>query len=247
MAELNEPGMESVNLANSPYGYSATGLDDLGATEYTLVTIVRDRSGSVAAFADELEECTQAVVKACQHSPRADYLLIRLVDFNETLAEVHGFKLLENCNAGDYRGRLRPGGSTALFDATQNAVEATVEYAGRLSAGNLSANAALFILTDGEDNASSLPPAAVKDAVARAVHSEALESVLTVLIGVNVRDRGVRKALETFYKGAGLTRYVDASDASPQTLARIAAFVSRSISAQSLALGTGGPSQSPTF
>jgi hypothetical protein len=247
MSQLNDPGMENVDLQTSPYGYSAVGLDALGASEYTLVSIVRDRSGCVAAFAGELEAATQAIVKACRYSPRAEYLLIRLADFSDAVDEVHGFKLLESCQPGSNQGKLRPNGSTALFDATQNALEATLDYAGRLAAGSFGANAILFILTDGEDNVSSLTPAAVRKTLAEAMRGEALESVVTVLIGVNVRDRAAKSALAHFHREAGLTQYVDAGDATPQRLAQVADFISRSISAQSFALGSGGASRSLTF
>ena len=46
-------------LTNQHYGYSATDLDDLGATEYTLVTIAVDESGSVGSFKNEIEKSIQ--------------------------------------------------------------------------------------------------------------------------------------------------------------------------------------------
>ena len=46
---------------------------------------------------------------------------------------------------------------------------------------------------------------------------------------------------------AGLSQFVDAGDATPQRLAKLAQFVSQSISLQSRALGSGAPSQPLTF
>ena len=45
----------------------------------------------------------------------------------------------------------------------------------------------------------------------------------------------------------GFTQYVAIADANATTIAKLGDFVSRSISSQSQALGTGGPSQSLTF
>src|SRR5215210_2163895 len=128
MPILNDASLDQVTLPNSHYGYSATRLAELGATEYT------------ADFIFDMEAAITRIVQACKSSPRADNLLLRLVAFDDSLSEVHGFKLLENCNLADYGGVLRAGGSTALYDAAENAVSSTVNYGQRLSAADFSAN-----------------------------------------------------------------------------------------------------------
>lgn len=247
MPILNDASLDQVALPNSHYGYSATRLEELGATEYTVVTVACDVSGSTAAFTFDMEAAITRVVQACKSSPRADNLLLRLVAFDDKLSEVHGFKLLENCNLADYGGVLRAGGSTALYDAAENAVSSTVDYGRQLLAGDFSANGIIFVITDGMDNASRLPARAVKEALARAVKSEALESVVSVLVGVNVQDAQAARFLRQFHADAGFHQYVELDRADAQTLARLAEFVSRSISAQSQALGTGGSSQQLVF
>jgi uncharacterized protein YegL len=239
--------LDQVNLPNSHYGYSATRLEELGATEYTIATIVADVSGSTAAFTFDMEAAITRIVQACKYSPRADNVLLRLVAFDDTLGELHGFKLLENCNLSDYGGVLRSGGSTALFDATENAVASTTNYAQKLASGDFSANAILFVITDGMDNASRVSPAQVKKALAQAVTSEALESIVSILIGVNVTDSQVSAYLRRFQTDAGFSQYIEIDKADAKTLARLAEFVSQSISAQSQALGTGGGSQQLVF
>src|SRR5258707_2075874 len=116
MPKINAPNRDKVNLPNSHYGYSAPRLDELGATEYTVVTIVCDVSGSTATFTFDMEAVITRIVQACKLSPRADNLLLRLVVFDDTLNELHGFKLLENCDPVDYSGIIRPGGSNAPYD-----------------------------------------------------------------------------------------------------------------------------------
>lgn len=204
-------------------------------------------SGSTAAFIFDMESAVTRIVQACKSSPRADNLLLRLLAFDDALSEVHGFKLLENCNLADYGGVLRAGGSTALYDAAENSISSTVNYGQRLLAGDFSANAILFVITDGMDNASKVSAKKVKEALARAVTSEALESIVSVLIGVNVGDAEAARHLREFHADAGFTQYVELDKADAKTLARLAEFVSQSISAQSQALGTGGPSQRLVF
>ena len=247
MPVINEILLEQIDLLNSHYGYSGTRIEDLGATEYTIVTIACDVSGSTASFSMEMEAAIKKIVQACKFSPRADNLLLRLVQFDDRLDEAHGFKLLENCNLSDYSGILRAGGSTALFDATENVVAATTNYSQQLVAGDFSANAILFVITDGCDNASKLSAKSVRKALNHAITSEALESLISILIGVNVQDGEVSRHLRQFHKDAGFTQYLEIEQADAQSLAKLAEFVSRSISAQSQALGTGGPSQSLIF
>jgi len=163
------------------------------------------------------------------------------------LSELHGFKLLENCHLADYGGALKSGGTTALYDATENAVASTTNYAQKLAAGDFSANAIVFVITDGADNASKTSAKQVQAALARAIRSEALESIVSVLIGVNVNDMQVSRYLRQFQVDAGFTQYVELDNADAKTLARLAEFVSQSISAQSQALGTGGGSQPLVF
>jgi uncharacterized protein YegL len=247
MPILNDSELDQIALPNSHYGYSATRLEDLGATEYTIATIVADVSGSTSAFILDMEAAIVRIVQACKFSPRADNLLLRLVAFDDSIGELHGFKLLENCNLADYGGTLRPGGSTALYDATHNAVVSTTNYAQKLSAADFAANAIVFVITDGMDNASKLSAKKVKAAMDDAVRTEALESVVSVLIGLGVQDAEVSRYLKKFQSDAGFTQYVEVDQADAKTLARLAEFVSRSISAQSQALGTGGGSQQLIF
>jgi uncharacterized protein YegL len=243
---IDDP-LDVQTLPTSHYGYSATRIDSLGATEYTLVTIVCDVSGSTSPFTSEMEKTIKSIVRACKFSPRVDNLLVRLVEFDDTLDELHGFKLLESVNEGDYDRVLRGGGTTALYDAAENAISATAHYGDTLAQNDFSANAIVFVMTDGGDNASTHTKKSVKAALAKAVTGESLESIVSVLIGVNVSDQHTSQALMRFYKDAGFTQYVELEDADAKTLARLADFVSRSISAQSQSLGTGGSSKALVF
>ena len=238
--------LETHKLKGS-FGYSAARLKDLGATEYTLVTIVTDRSGSVTSFVAELTQCLKEIVQACKFSPRADNLLIRIVQFGDTLEEIHGFKLLSEIKPDDYDNAIQIKGNTALYDASANAVEATVDYGRKLSDQDFQVNAIAFVLTDGCENASVMGINAVKDALKKAAKTEAMESLISILVAVNMDDPDVADALNRFHADAGFTQFVVLKDASAKTLAKLAQFVSKSISAQSQALGSGAPSQPLTI
>ena len=240
MPRLND-GMEKHGTGH--FGFSGTRISDLGATEYTLVTIAMDMSSSVSSFVDAEIKALKEIVKACKHSPRADNLMIRLTQFANGLTELHGFKLLSEINVDDYDKIFQVGGMTALFDASENAVSSTACYGKKLLENDFNVNGIVFVLTDGDDNISKLPVSHVKDAFQYALKEETLESLVSVLIGVNVQDPTLSQRLKDFKDKAGFTQYIEVDNASAKTLAKLAEFVSKSISSQSQSLGSGGASQ----
>lgn len=238
--------MESFAIGGANnFTYQGAGLGDLGSTDYTLATIAVDVTGSVYEFSDELLKSLKTAVTACKKSPRSDNLLVRVVIFSSMVGvrELHGFKLLRDIDVDRDYQPFQPDGMTPLYDAALNCVSVTESYGQNLADNDFLVNAILFVITDGVNNDShSATPGQIKAAIGRIRKDEALESVISILVGINATD--CRDWLEAFRAEAGFDQYVDVADASPQRLARLAAFVSQSISSQSQALGTGGPSQS---
>ena len=229
------------------FAYSAAKIEDLEATEFTLVTIVNDRSGSVGGYKNEMEACLEQVRLACQHSPRADFLLVQHMQFGSTVDQTHGLVPLDTLDEDTYKDCLVISGMTALYDATCDAINVTTDFAKKLMSQHYMCNAIIVILTDGCENASTRIVDDVKKAVSQARKSEALESILTILVGVGYDDDYVRVELEEFAKDAAIDQFIAMGDADAKTLAKLADFISRSVSSQSQALGTGGPSQPLTF
>jgi hypothetical protein len=245
---MNNNSMQSIALPGaSNFRFSAVRPDALGATEYTLVTIVVDTSSSVVDFATELLACVKAIIEACRKSPRADNLLVRLVSFNTDLTEVFGFKTLRDI---DTQGLavFQPQGATSLFDASFEAIGATEQYAKLLYDQEFDTNAAVYVITDGADNQSrDAKPASIAAKISGMRQQEQLESIISVLIGVNTKELGIQKLLNRFANEAKFDQYIDAGDATSANLAKLAGFVSKSINSQSQALGTGSASQSLSF
>jgi uncharacterized protein YegL len=240
---------DTVNIkTNSGYAFSTIALEKLGASEYTLVGIACDVSGSVGGFGPELIGAIKVAAESCSKSPRAENLTIRVTTFNSSLDEFHGFDFLKGLDVSRYDTLLnRLGGSTALYAATREALEAIESEGARLAANEIAVNGILFVITDGCDNVSRETPEQIKKVIERIKKDEHLESIKVVLIGVNVQDPSVKRELEKFHKDAALDQYVDVGEASKGKLAKLADFVSRSVSSTSQALGTGGPSQSLSF
>jgi len=239
-----DTSMQQLQTANN-FKFSAVPLDQLGATEYTLATVVIDISGSVSSYKKQLEQCLKTVAASCQKSPRKANLMLRVVAFNEQLHEIHGFKpLLDVKTDKDYTNVLNPSGSTALFDATQSAVEASGDYGKLLADQDFYANAVIYVITDGADNASHFTPNTIKKAIEKIAKDEKLASIAVVLVGVGYSDAGTSAYLDTFKNDAGIAQFVDLTElfqkTSPEaTLAKLAGYISKSISSTSTALANG--------
>jgi len=241
-------------IINTPgpgnFQFSAVRIEDLGASEYTLVTIVCDISGSVMSFADALLNAIKTIVEAAKKNDRAENLLLRLITFNQDIVEIHGFKNLSDIDVSAYEP-LQCDGFTALYDASYDAIGASLEYSKRLVEQDFDCNGAVYIITDGMNNRGSMTPRSIAEKCEGALAHEEIESLVTILIGLHDPgsswSREVKQHLQDFKDDAKLTEFIDVGDATPQKLAKLANWVSESVSSQSQALGTGAPSQSLTF
>ncbi len=227
------------------FQFSAVRPEDLGAAEYTLVSVVTDVTGSVSGFEKTLRTAVIDAVHACGKSPRSDNLLLRFSTFSTKIDEVHGFKTLRQIDPQKDYGPFRCSGGTALYDAVRESISATSEYAKVLTDNDFDVNGIIFIITDGMDNSSRHNRTDIADAIRRVKRDEFLESLLVILIGVNADD--CSQWLDEFHREAELSQYVDIRDFDVTKSAKLAEFISKSTSMQSQSLGTGGPSQPLTF
>jgi len=245
MQVMNIPGPTAFKFS----GQRPDQLD--GASEYTLVTGVCDISSSVKPFEDDLSKLVSAVVDACKKNDRAENLLFRLLTFNQEVTEVHGFIELNKVKPQDYNNVLQAGGWTALYDATYDAIGAAHEYGRTLIKQDFDVNAATYVITDGMNNRGTATPKMIADTIAQAEGKEEIESHNIVLIALHnpalYWEAEVKASLEQFQKEANITKFVDAGGATPQKLAKLADWVSQSVSSQSQALGQGQASQLLNF
>ena len=252
MPKLKNLTLDEVGNTLHGYQYSNISIDKLGASEYTIVHAVIDKSGSVYPFKDDLEKMIKTVIEACKENARAENLLCRTTAFNSTnfgaeIEEIHGFSALDAIDPDKYIGTIKPDGGTPLFQASLEATEALIDFSKKLYLKKFLCNSILFIITDGEDNASNVSPEDIKKAIDLIRKEKIIESFRTILIGVNDQDTRLKGFLEAFRKRAEIDEYVSIGEATPHKLAKLAQFVSQSISSQSQALGTGGASQPVDF
>jgi len=245
----NVDDMMQLNTSAGTFQFSAVKPENLGASEYTVVCLIIDCSGSLYDFIQKLNDAVKTVIGACMKSPRSDNLLFRVITFNSSVDEVHGFKELHQIDINDYP-QFGAYGMTALYDAVLNGIGSVIDLAETLIQQDFSVNGAAYIMTDGLDNCSTYNVGMIKELMDEAVKGEKIESMAPVLIamkdpnmtGADWADK-VSKQLEDFTKEAGIPQFVDIGEITEGKLAKLAEFVSQSISSQSQGLGTGAPSK----
>lgn len=241
-------GLQSFQVPGGNFGFTGMQIGDpTMSMEQTLYGLDVDESGSTLHFRPIMTKCVQEIVKSLRHSPRADNLMFRYKHFSTGLREIHGWKPLQKCNVGDYANVWGGAGQTDLYDSNLEASEALRVYGEQLAKQRYLANGIFVCVTDGCDAGSTHGMNDVRKSFEETVTGETLESLMTILIGVNIQSDHVKRELEEYAKVAGWTQFIAVEDADEKTLAKVADFISRSVSSQSQSLGSGGASQSLTF
>jgi uncharacterized protein YegL len=234
MGSLVNQNMETANIVGTSFSYSRVDWEKLDASEYTLVTLVIDQSYSVSPYKDLIEETVKRITEACQKSPKAENLLFRIVLFNDSVGEHHGFKLIDTCKKEHYSDFINPNGTTALFQATEDAIQAQGHYAKDLIDEGYKVNGIIAILTDGWNNVPPNTSVGVKKVIEQVKREETMSSLITILIGINPEENNqIDQALSSFKDEADLTQYESISNTDAKTFGKLAEFMSKSISAQS--------------
>ena len=245
MPKLMNQSASLVAKTVSNFGFSGKRPEDLGASEYTLAGIEVDVSGSISGFENELSDALRVILDASKKNPRSGNMMLRVESFDDNLTEIHGYNELKDLDPSQYS--LTPGGSTALYDATLAGLESLAGYGKQLYDLDFQVNAILFVITDGAENVSRTGTTAkILAAKKKIQQEEKIESIKTILIGVGDSNY-TQSYLDKFKQDAGFDDFIWIGSATANALAKMANFISRSISSSSQALGTGSPSKNLTF
>jgi len=243
---MDEQSLQLNTVSN--FGFSAVNVDTLEGSKYCLASLRIDASGSVWQFVKDLEEMGNQVIQSTQKSPEAENVLLQTATFSgRDIHELHGFVPVTTLDADKYTGQINVGSTTPLYDATVDAAESIESYGKQLVDSEYMVNGILFIVTDGEELGSRVVRTVdgVKQAITRIRTNESVESLVTILIGVN--DSSCEAALKSYASDAGFDHYISVGEASPSKLAQLGQLISQSISSQSQQIGSGGPSQACNF
>ncbi len=153
------------NLNNATIaGAQGASVDDLSGDEATLYVRIMDRSGSMARFRDVVIAAANEQLDALGGSKASDSILMSTWIFNERSSLLHSYLPLDKVSRMD-QSSYDPDGSTALYDATLDAITSTVAYAQTLRNAGIRVKIVIVIVSDGEDNSSSHSVASVKTVI----------------------------------------------------------------------------------
>ena len=204
--------------------------EPLDATRLTLLQLAIDVSASATEHLRQYESLIKRVVKACSQSEWKNNLLLRVVAFDASIEEVHGFQSLSSCESFHYDDALTPGGVIDLNDAALHGVEAAVRCGKYLVGNDYLCNGLLLVITDGLGNRSRSDPNQVKTAIEQATRGQSLASFTSVLVGLCDKrgqgDDGVSKDLMKFVDQTGFTRYIEMEDVTDSAFHQLADAIS---------------------
>ena len=133
-------------------GAAGKDLEDITASDVTLVTVLIDSSSSIAdrGLEKAVREGQNALLDAFAGAKDQDAVLLACWTFSGTMDVIHSYVPVPDATRLDTRN-YRASGSTALYDAWCSALAANVAYAQRLRDGGTPTRSVVVVVTDGED------------------------------------------------------------------------------------------------
>jgi uncharacterized protein YegL len=133
-------------------GAAGTALEDITASDVTLITVLIDASSSIAArnLEQAVREGQNALVDAFAGAKEATSILMALWTFADTTEVVHAYVPVGDAARLD-RKSYRAHGSTRLYDTWCDALAANVAYGQQLRDGGTPCRSVVVVITDGED------------------------------------------------------------------------------------------------
>lgn len=146
--------------------------DDLDCPDATLVSIVLDMSGSMTPYRKAVVDAYNQMLRALSGAKGASAILASAWAFSDAPALLSSYEPTARkppLSAAVYQ----PNGMTALHDTVLGALTGLVTYGQRLWDEGVPTKRVLFVLSDGDDNASKATASAVRSAVAALARDEA--------------------------------------------------------------------------
>lgn len=133
-------------------GAAGKALEDITASDVTLVTLLIDASGSIAdrGLEQAVRDGQNALLDAFGGAKEKDSVLLALWTFNGDQKVLHSYVPVEDATRLDAK-TYRAGGATRLYDTWCDALTANVAYAQRLRDGGTPTRSVVVVVTDGED------------------------------------------------------------------------------------------------
>jgi hypothetical protein len=204
-------------------GAAGTALENITASDVTLVTVLIDASSSIAhaKLEQAVRDGQNALIDAFAGSKEKDSILLALWTFNDSPKVVHSYVPVGDAtrlDAKNYRGS----GTTTLYDTWCSALAANVAYAEKLRDSGTPVRSVVVVITDGADCGSKRRPA---DCERLSRDLLASETFVLAFVGVG-QDADFRKVARAMGVPDGCIEVQ--TDATPSSLRQVFQMVSRS-------------------
>ena len=133
-------------------GAAGKDLEDIEATDVTLITVLLDESSSIsgAGLDSAVRDGYNLLLDAFACSRERDSILMALWTFNHNRVVLHSYMPVVDA-ASLTTKNYRPSGTTKLYDTWCEALAANVAYAQQLRDGGTPCRSVVVVITDGED------------------------------------------------------------------------------------------------
>ncbi len=146
--------VSAVNNDNVNFNYEFGNFNpnDVEVAETINAVFVVDTSSSVHAYGHELNKALNEFTARMQKSHAASNLFVSIIEFNSNVTVTSGFRPISEIPVIDLIPRI--GGMTALYKACKEGLTNALDYRKDLENAGVNCKTLLFVITDGEDNAS---------------------------------------------------------------------------------------------
>lgn len=156
--------------------------DQIQVEETINAVFVIDVSPSISSYEADLNNAFNDFVQTMQQSHIHDRLFTSIVEFDDMVRVRSGFQPIINVPVTNFRAQ---GSGTALYDAVAAGIKNAMDYRTSLEQTGINVKTLVFVITDGQDNSSSVSPKAIKATLDGILASEANAfSFTTILFGV---------------------------------------------------------------
>lgn len=145
--------MEGFQNFNNSQNFDPNSLASMTSTVIMFI-VVNDVSPSIHSYEDTMNTVARDVfIQDLKNSHRKNDIVVKAITFCEKVEHKSGFMPILNV-PDDYFDVKNQGRGTALYDAVSQALEHAISYRKDLEDQGIEVRTAIFISTDGEDNAS---------------------------------------------------------------------------------------------
>lgn len=137
-------------------GAAGMDVEDIQASDVTLITVLVDQSSSIgySNLEGAVRDGYNSLLDSFGGSRQKDSILVALWLFNDQQTVTHSYVPVADATRLD-QWNYRSSGGTSLYDTWLDALAANVAYAQRLRDGGTPCRSIVVVLTDGEDSTST--------------------------------------------------------------------------------------------